>query len=178
MADTIRSLVELDALFADNVIAAITPQDVRDLMVSMMVHGEIGSGAQSSITLGTGWQPINLNVEGMVGRGITVDTLNQRLADIPVEMKAIVHCEVVFKGAAGADYEFAVWRNTHTAEPSMIDRMHRVLHVVTTTQTVAHAWSTSVQLEAGESLQLGVKADGQPFELLFGVLRVQRIGIE
>jgi hypothetical protein len=177
MADTIRSLVELSELIPDNVIAAISPQDIRDLMVSQMVHGEIGSGAKAQITLGSTWQALDLDVAGVVGRGLTVDTINRRLADVPVEMKAIVHCEIVFRGAQNTNYEFAVFRNTH-ATPEQELRLTRTLRPTSNTNIVAHSWSTSLQFAQGDSLQFGVRANGQPFELLFAVLRFQRIGVE
>lgn len=143
----------------------------------MMVHGEIGSGPKALITLGTGWQVVDLTAAGAVGRGLVVDPTNKRLADVPVEMKAIVHCEIAFRGAANTNYEFSVWRNTHST-PVQETRLNRTLRSMSTSHIVTHSWSTSLQLEQGDSLQLGVRANGQPFELLFGVLRVQRIGVE
>lgn len=179
MADTIRSLVELNALFADQSQAAITPQDLRDLVVSMMVHGEIGSGAKAATTLASGWQAVDLTEAGAVGRGLTVDPANRRLTDVPVDMKALVSVEVAFRGALNTTYDFAVWRNTHST-PVQETRLTRSLRVLNTAQVVTHSWATSLQLQAGDSLQLGVRpASGTPtFELLFGVLRVQRIGVE
>lgn len=179
MPDTIRSLAELDALFADNSVAAITPQDVRDLMVSQMVHGEIGSGAKASITLGTGYQPVVLDVPGAVGRGLTVDTANRRLADVPVPMKAMVYAEVYFRGQQNRDYTIAVWKNTHDLPNAQrVDRLTRPARILSAAQIGVVVMSTSMQLQAGDSLQLGVQSDGSTFELLFGVLRVQRIGVE
>lgn len=174
MPDTIRSLAELNALLADNTSAAITPQDLRDLMVSQMVYAEIGSGAKAEITLGTGFQAVDLNVAGEVSRGMVADATNRMITDTPVNMKAIIHCEVVFKGAV-ADYEFSVFRNPDST-PTQVLRLARTVRGAAT--AVSHSWSTSVQLTAGDKLQLGVRANGQPFELLFGVLRVQRIGVE
>lgn len=179
MADTIRSLAELDALFADNNVAAITPQDIRDLMVSQMVHGEIGTDADAPIQIGTAWQPVALDTEGEIGRGLTVDAPGNRLAGVPVEMKAAIHVEVVFKGTAGRRYDFGVWRNTH-ATPQQVGSMSRSLTCVHADQTVCHSWSTAVQLQAGDTLQLGVKASAvaSSFEVLFAVLRIQRVGVE
>lgn len=177
MADTIRSLAELNAQFADNGLGAITPQDIRDLVVSQMVHGEIGSGAKANITLGVGYQPLDLTVAGVVGRGLTVDVANRWLADMPVDLKALVTCEVCFRGAAGNNYNFSVFRNPSTA-PEQQGRLTRTLRVSAAGQIVTHSWSTSLQLLAGDTVQMGVQGDGLAFELLFGLLRVQRIGAE
>lgn len=175
--DTIRSLAELASLIADNAQGAITPQDIRDLMVSQMVHGEIGSGAKSALTLGAGWQALDLDVEGVVGRGLAVDAANRALGSIPVEMKALVSVEVVFRGTQNTNYEFAVWRNP-TTTPVQELRLTRTLRPTAATNIVAHSWATSLQLAAGDAFQLGVRAPGAPFELLFGLLRIQRIGVE
>lgn len=177
MPDTIRSLVELDALFGDNSVGAITPQDIRDLMVSMMVHGEIGSGPKAAITLGTGFQALDLTVSGAVGRGLTIDTINKWITDLPCDLKAIVHCEIAFRGAQNQNYEFAVFRNP-TTTPEQQARLDRVFRPLAAADIQQHSWSTSLQLFAGDTVQMGVRANGQTFELLFAVLRIQRIGIE
>ena len=173
MPDTIRTLSELSALFADNNSGTITPQDIRDLMVSQMVHGEIGSAAKAPIALISGANVLDFNVAGTVGRGLTADTVNKRLADVPVEMKAVIHAEVLFKGAQNQTYTFAVFVNdlqvtrlTRTARPTAAADIRQV------------AFSTSHQLSAGDFIDVRVSAGTNTFELLFGVLRVQRIGVE
>lgn len=173
MADTIRSLAELNALFADNGQGNITPQDIRDLVVSTMVHAEIGSGAKAAITLAAGFNVLALDVAGAVGRGITVDTANRRLSGIPVAMKAVVHAEINFSGAQNTTYTFAVFQNgvqvqrlTRTARPSAVADIRQV------------SFSTSLQCAVDDTFDLRVSAGMVSFTLLFGVLRVQRIGVE
>jgi hypothetical protein len=173
VADTIRSLSELNALFADNGQGNITPQDIRDLMVSMMVHGEIGSGPKASITLVNGWNALDLDVAGAVGRGLTIDTTNKVISAVPVIMKAWIDCEVWFKGTNGQNYDFAVWRNP-SGTPDRLTRLDRTVRVSSATGTFGHRWSTAQQLQVNDVLQLAVNS----FELLFGLLRVTRIGIE
>jgi len=178
MADTIRSIDDLNTRLADNGLGKITPQDLRDMMVSQMVHGEIGSGAKAAITLtGTNYRTLDLTVGGAVERGVNADPANKIIAGVPVRMKAIVHCEVCFRGAQNTAYEFSVFRNPLTT-PVQQDRLTRTLRPTAAADIVAHTWSTSLQLEAGDSLQFGVKGNGATFELLFAVLRVQRIGVE
>lgn len=175
--DTIRSLAELADLIADNADAQISPQDIRDLMVSQMVHGEIGSGPKAAITLGQSWQALDLTVPGEVERGLVADTVNKIISGIPVVMKALVQCEVVFRGANNTNYDFAVWRNPLTT-PSQELRLTRTLRPASATNIVAHSWATSLQLQQGDAFQLGVRSPGANFELLFAVLRIQRIGVE
>lgn len=178
MADTIRSIAELDTLLADNVDGGISPQDIRDMMVSQMVHAEIGSGAKADITLtGTNYRTLDLTVAGAVERGMNADPANKIIAGVPVRMKAIVHCEVCFRGAQNTAYEFSVFRNPLTT-PVQQDRLTRTLRPTSAADIVAHSWSTSLQLEQGDALQFGVKGNNATFELLFAVLRVQRIGVE
>lgn len=177
MADTIRSIQELNALLADNDNQGISPQDIRDMMVSMMVHGEIGSMAKPAITLGTGFQPLDLDGAGAIGRGLTIDTVNKWISGIPVDMKALINLEVMFKGSNGATYDFAVFLNPAT-NPVQIERLSCSQRILSTQHIATFSMSASLQLAAGDVIQAGVRGSGFSFELLRCGLRVQRIGVE
>lgn len=176
--DTIRTLSELNALFADNDSEGISPQDLRDLMISQMVHGELGSGAKSAIVLDSGWNKIILDTAGVISRGVVLDTANSRITDIPCNLKAVITCEIIFKGTTGNNYDFAVWRNAATTDPDRLTFLNRTLHVVAAAQTVAHSWSTAVQLLEGDTIEFAVNSGTNSFEVLFAMLRLQRIGVE
>jgi hypothetical protein len=177
MPDTIRSLIELNAQFADSTTPTISPQDIRDLMVSMMVYGEIGSGAKAAITLPAGFTPLDFTLAGVVGRGLTVDTVNKWISGVPVTMKAEVSLEVQFTGANGVNYEFAVFKNPDGA-PEQISRLDITERIINAAQRGAVNVSASIQLAGGDKLQAGVRANGATFTLLRGLLRVKRIGVE
>lgn len=177
MPDTIRTLSELNTQFADNTNAEISPQDIRDLMVSLMVHGEIGSGAKAAITLGTGFQAMDFTVAGTVSRGLTVDTTNKWIADIPVSLKADVQLEVLFKGANNTTFDFAVFKNPDSS-PNQIARLDSSLRIFNSAMVGCVVVSAAIQLAAGDKLQAGVRANGASFELLRGALKVKRIGVE
>lgn len=177
MADTIRSLAELNQQFADNTEGVIAPQDIRDLMVSLMVHGEIGSLVKSAITLGNGFQAMDFNQAGAVGRGLTIDMANKWIAGVPVDMKAEVTLEVLFTGANGVTYEFGVFRNPD-GTPEQIARLDAAERIINAAQRGKVNVSAALQLNAGDKLQAGVRANGSSFTLLRGLLRVRRIGIE
>lgn len=178
MTDTIRSLSELNSMLADNTTNAISPQDIRDLMVSQMVHGELGSAAKTSKILGTGYEALDFDVAGLFERGLNIDTVNKWINQVPVDMKAILTMEVYFKGDAGEDYDFTVFKDP-AGTPSEITRMAREnVHVVNGSQTIQLQWSTGVQLSQNDVLQPAVRSNGNNFELLFGLFRVQRIGVE
>lgn len=176
MADTIRTIGELNQQFADNIVGMCAPQDIRDLLVSLMVHGEIGSGAKAAITLAAGYQALDFNVAGAIGRGLTVDTVNKRINGIPVNMGAEVTLEVLFTGAANTTYDFAVIKNG-----SPVARLSGSCRNVTVAQGGSIVMSSSLDLAAGDTLQAAVRptAGGTPtFTLFRGVLRVRRIAIE
>lgn len=178
MPDTIRTLAELNFLFRDTAEnEEISAQHIRDLMVSLMVHGEIGSGPKSAITLGTPFQALDLNVAGVIGRGLTIDETNKRIANVPVDMKADIALEVLFKGAANTTYEFSVFKNTHTT-PVQIARMNADERIISAAQIGKISVSAAIQLAAGDTLQAGVRSAGASFELLRGNLKVRRIGVE
>lgn len=177
MPDTIRTLAELNQQFGDNTQGVISPQDLRDLMVSMMVYGEIGSGTKAAITLGTGFQALDFSVAGTVGRGLAVDTANKWISDVPVDMKAEVVLEVQFLGANGVNYDFAVFRNPD-ATPEQLGRLDITERIINAAQRGAVNVAASIQLNAGDKLQAGVRSNGASFTLLRGRLFVRRIGVE
>jgi len=175
MADTIRTLAELNTLLADNTSGDITPQDIRDLMVSMMVHAEIGALDNSPITLGSGWETVDLDTAGAAKRGADVDLVNHRITSIPVACKGQVHWEAEFKGAAATLYEFAVYRN---GGPTQVIGLYRRAYVPTADHIVHVGGTVTAYLSQDETLELAVKASGASFELLSAVLRIDRIGVE
>lgn len=174
MPDTIRSLSELNALFADNNSGTITPQDIRDLMVSQMVHGEIGSGSKAAITLPNTYQKLDLTVAGLVGRGLNIDTTNKQIDGIPVPMKAQVEVEVSFNGANNTTFDFAVFINgVLNARLTDSDR------IVSTTMIGGVMFSAAIQLAADDVIDLRAKGSAAAsFTLLRALLRVRRIGVE
>lgn len=175
MPDTIKTLAQLNQDFGDNTVGQVSPQFIRDLMVSMMVHGEIGSAAKASITLpaAPNFAVVDLNVAGVAARGITVDTVNKRLADVPVAMKAHVTAELWFRGTNGTTYDIAVFQNG-----SQVQRLTRQARIVNAAQIPEAYMGATIQCAANDTFDLRVRAGGAAFELLFGVLRLQRIGVE
>lgn len=176
MPDTIRTLAELNQQFADNTSEAISPQDVRDLMVSLMVHGEIGSLAKSAITLGTGFQALDFDASGAIERGVTVDTVNKWLV-VPVAGKYEVVFEVSFNGTNNTTYDFGVFKDSG-AGFAAVQRLDDSERLVNAAMIGGVKISASVQLAAGDKLQAGVRANGASFTLRRGLLRVRRIGVE
>lgn len=176
MPDTIRSLSELNSLLADNGTQNIGAQDVRDLMVSQMVHAELGTLGQALETLGTGWQAVKLGTAGAFQRGATVDTVNFKITGIPVDLKAVLELEVVFQGIDGQDYEFTVWKNPD-GTPEQQTRFNRTL-TGKGTQTVQHSWKAGIQLSQNDELQFAVRSNSNDFKLDFGRMAIQRIGVE
>jgi hypothetical protein len=175
MADTIRTLAQLNQQFADNTEGVISPQDIRDLFVSLMVHGEIGSGVKAAITLAAGYQSLDLTVAGAVSRGITVDTLNKQLSGIPVNLGAEITLEVLFNGAANTTYDFAVIRNG-----AVVPRLSGSCRIINAAQIGLIVMSSAIDLAADDVIQAAVRpATGTPtFTLLRAALRVRRIAIE
>lgn len=181
MPDTIRSISELNSMLADNSSGFITAQDIRDLMVSQMVHAEIGTLGQASKTLGNGWEVLDFDKKGAFERGIVANTGEKMLSGIPVDMKAIVSLEVYFKGESGQDYDFTVFKIPDgTGTPQNIARLERDDHrIVNAAQTYHLSYSVGVSFDQNDAIKAAVRStSGNNFELLGGILRFQRIGVE
>jgi hypothetical protein len=177
MPDTIRTLSELNALLADNNTANISPQDIRDILVSINVYGEIGASGNSPINLASGWQPLDLTVPGNSTRGVVVNTTSKWIEQVPVDMEVDLTFHLIFKGQAGRDYDFTVFKNPDST-PVQMNRMN-ILNIEAN-ETRSLSWSTSINVTQGDKLQAAVRpsADSSNFELLHGVFRLQRKGIE
>lgn len=176
MADTIRTLAALNALFADNTSGVISPQDIRDLVVSMLPHAEIGSGAKASITLGTGYQAMDFTVAGVSAYGLTVSTADKRIEAIPCDGKYRINLEVAFRGAQNQTYDFTVFRNPDGA-PEQLTRLNIQARPTAAADIRSLVVSAYVSLSAGDKLQAAVRCNGQAFELLRGGMRVDRVGV-
>lgn len=176
MPDTIRTLAELNTLFADLGDVPVSTQDIRDLMVSLMVHGELGSLAKAPITLGTGFQALDFNQSGAIERGITVDTVNKWMT-IPVAGKYEIVLEASFNGANNVTYDFGVFRDSGSGFAA-IARLDDSDRIVSAAMIGGVKVSCSMALTAGDKLQAGVRANGASFTLRRGLLRVRRIGVE
>lgn len=178
MVDTIRSISELNNLFSDNTDGNVTPQDIRDLMVSLMVHGEIGALNKAPITISNTYTALDLDSAGAVGRGLTVDTANKQISGIPVNMKVELSLEVIFKGASGANYDFAVFLDPD-GTPTRINRMDASCAILSNSQIGIISVSSTYQLSQNDVLQAAIKGtNGANFEMIRGLLRVRRIGVE
>lgn len=180
MPDTIRTRAELNALFASTGSGTVSAQDIRDLIVSMGVYAEIGAIGKASINLVAGWQALDFDVSGVSVRGLNVDTTNKVIDQVPVPMEADLLLSVVFKGDAGQSYDFTVFKDP-LGTPVEVTRM-RVLDVaiVNASQVQAITWNTTINLAANDALQAVVRpqAANDSFELLNGVFRVSRKGVE
>lgn len=177
MPDTIRTLAQLNQMFAGTGDVPVSPQDIRDLFASLMVHGEIGSGAKSAITLATGYQPLDFTVAGNVSRGLTVDTANRWISGVPVNMKAEVTLEVLFQGATNTTFDFAVFRNPDTT-PVQEQRVSGSIRIFNAAMIGSLCISAALDLNAGDKLQAAVRGGAVSFTLLRGALRVRRIAVE
>lgn len=178
MPDTIRTLAALNQQFADNTEGVISPQDIRDLMVSQMVYGEIGSGAKGAITLSAGFNKLDLTVAGTVGRGLNIDTVNKQISGVPCEMKAEVSLEVNFNGANNTTFTFAVFRTPSGGAAEQLLRLTDTDRIVAASQQAGVNISSSIQLNAGDTLHASVSAGAVSFTLLRGRLYVKRIAVE
>lgn len=181
MVDTVRTKSELNGMFADGA-TGVNTQDLRDLMTSLAVYGGLGSLAKTQITLGTGYEPVDLDGAEVSVRNVTVDTVGKTLQlpslQSPANLEVLVHCEILFKGAVNQDYNFAVFRTPDGGGPSEVTRLTRTFRVLNANQTVAHSWNTTINASGLDSFQLGVRSNGNVFTLLAGVLRVQRMMFE
>jgi hypothetical protein len=113
MADTIRARSALLALLADNTTGDISPQDIRDTVVS--IHGVYGKlyTADASASLSVSTTPIKMTLWAANGlsAGTTPDHTNDQ---ITVGTAGVYHvvAQFSFSGAANAAFHLHLRNNT------------------------------------------------------------------
>lgn len=176
MPDTIRTLNDLNNnIFPDNTQGICSPQGIRDLVISGMVYGELGSGAKASINLSTTFQVLDFTLAGVVGRGLNIDIVNKRINGIPVVMKAHIDFELSFTGTVNTTYEASVFVNG-VQNARLVD----TTRIVSAAQIGKFQFSASIQLAENDAIDARIRSlSGTPvFVMSRGLLRVRRIGVE
>lgn len=109
MADTPRALSAILALLADNVIGDISPQDLRDAIVSMLgEYAEIylhdGSTAQTGVTT-TPTKMTGFATNGADEGNLVADAANDQI-DVSESMDVLVLFQCSFSGGANTTWQF------------------------------------------------------------------------
>jgi len=111
---TIRTRAQLDTILADNIIGAISPADIRDVLDSTDLIGEIktvdGSTAQASLST----TPVKLTcfAANGVNKGVTPDHTNDKLTiDAGGDGDYEVAIQLSFSGSNSTGFTFKVRKN-------------------------------------------------------------------
>lgn len=173
MVDTIRTLGELNALFADNATGDVSEQDIRDLVVSQNVHAEMGRNSLST-SIGTTYTKVPMTKAGVFERGFTTDLPNDQISGTPVNLKASISVEAQIDSLQqNRTLDLAVFISGVEA-PTLTRSFPE------NAMPGHYYWSIGVQLSQNDTIDIRAKADqaGVSVDVAFIVLRVQRIGVE
>ena len=170
MTDTIRTKSELLSKINDNSTEDISPQDLRDWLLSFRVFGEIGviGNTQAINPLGSGFNVVPLNQAGP-NECIVVDTANY-LLQVPVAGRYRIEYAFTWSGTANVLYEFAVLKNGST-----INRTQRQDTVSSAQERRNISGSATVDFIATDEIKLAVSSEGNSFTLRYGGLRIERL---
>jgi hypothetical protein len=153
---TIRTNAELQALFADNTVGAISPQDLRDFLDSVMgVYGSIsigdGSTAQALATA-TPEKMTEFLANG-VANGMTPAYASNQ---ITIVHDGVYHVSfnLSFEGTTGETFQFALRKDGVEVSP------HMSFHRKTSAADVGSGgFADNLTLVAGEVLTVWVETD-------------------
>lgn len=157
MPDTARQLSDLQSLFADNTTQEISPQDLRDFLVTAIgcyaqIYVTGGSTAQSSI--GTGFTPVTGFTTNGADAGISADAANDRIT-LDVAGVYQVGFQVSFSGSASTLFTFsASLDGTEETQCSCARALG------TGGDTGSCSFVGLITATAGQQLTVEVKADG------------------
>lgn len=115
MPDTQRDLTSLQALLADNTSGAISPQDLRDFLVSALGgYGSISvvNGVTAQTTIGTSDVKVNqFTTNGASdGSNVVPDHTNDQLT-VGVAGDYLIEATISAEGTAGVRFDFRVYVN-------------------------------------------------------------------
>jgi len=176
MADTIRTRAALLALLADNTTQDISPQDFRDVLVSIMgVFGHIyvDNNSTSQGSIGTSFvKMVNFATDGL-SDGVTTDATNDKLT-IDYDGVYEVSFDVAFSGSSNTTFEIHAFKNgTELVEVGSIRKIGLSGDVGALAKS-----QTPINLVATDELDLRIKADGAGSSITaqYLSLYVKRIG--
>lgn len=170
MADTIRTKAELISLLADNSTEDISPQNLRDMLVSYHIFGELGfvNNSTAMSTLPAGWNVVPLDQAGP-SQGVTLDTTNN-LIQVNVDGNYRVGYAFSWTGPKNQLFDFGVLKNG-----SIVSRTRRQDGITVLTEIRNLSGSGTLDLLSTDEIQLGVQSPGNDFTLKFGGLRIERL---
>lgn len=172
MVDTVRTKAALQTLLADNTTGDISPQDLRDMLVSIMgvyggIHIEGGVTGQAVVAatpeLLTEW------LANGVADGVTPDFTAD---NITIDNNGVYQIEfaISLEGIAGAVFEFHLRKNG-------VDTAHGCQIKTANNDTRSTVFSNQLALVATDVLTIWVESDiGGTFTVNHGDLNVRRIG--
>jgi len=110
MADTSRTLAALQALLPDNTSGDVSPQDLRDFLLSVLsgygtIYVQGASTAQGSITTTPGAKMTGFGGNGESSSDISADHTDDSLT-VSVAGKYMVNCQLSFSGTASKTFHF------------------------------------------------------------------------
>lgn len=107
MAETQRSLADLLALLADNTSQDISPQDLRDMLISIMgVYGELWTAGRSTgTTIGTSFIKLDNWENNGAAKKVTVDSANNKMS---IQIAGLYRVSATFSVNTDTDDTFRV----------------------------------------------------------------------
>lgn len=173
MADTIRTRADLQTLLADNTTGDISPQDHRDVLVSVLgVFGQLYShDSVAGLTVGTSPVTVEWATAGLYD-GITLDAANEKMTlaaghDGTYE----VHVQMSFT-ASQATYEVHVYKNA-------VEQTHLADKFKVTDAGDIHSCSIHgfIELVSTDDVLVKIEADGaaKTFTMAHGQFCIKRV---
>jgi len=172
MVDTIRTKSDLLTLLSDNGTQDISPQDLRDFLVSFLMFGELGfvDNAVEQSALPAGENVVPLDQAGPA-LGVTINT-GSNFLQVPVDGNYRVTFESSYKGTGGSRFTFHVLKNG-----TSVSRMKRQDTPTVSTEERNVSGSGTVDLLATDEIKLGIQSQpaGGDFTMIQGGIRIERL---
>jgi len=175
MVDTIRTETQILALLADNITGDISPQDMRDIIVSLSVGGSMYvEDAAVTQVVGTSFELMVLLDANGRSDGVTPDhTADSLTIDANADGEYVTHFDCTFSGTGSTEFDFHIRKNG--LEVNGAGASKRKLG--TGGDVGSMSMAGDLTLAEGDTVTVWIKADGssKDFILSDGRLSIKRI---
>ena len=178
MVDTRRGLAALQALFADNQEGDISPQDLRDFLVSALgSYGSLIKNALATTSVGAAaWVQVPFEAAGEATAAVSVDASQNRLT-VQVAGVWLVEYHVAgqLEAPANTKVQTQLYKNGATIDNQSWDEVE----LATIDQFRSMNGSGIFSLSVGDYMELFIAHDdagSQDMKFQYGSLRARMIG--
>lgn len=165
MTDTVRSLAALQSLLADNTGGAISPQDVRDFLITALDVPHAKSYRLANMTFGATnvAYPVEFDTNETLDYIVHSTLTNPSRFQVTYAGTYIITASFILDLTAGTNQQIDLWLRVNGND---LANSARTYHIVNASAEMAAVFSTVITLQAGDYIEVLAHVDSTNIRLL------------